>query len=234
MSTACAEVLTFTHDRLSLLLKPPVHQSCAAGLPFLGFLIKPEAIILLDKTKRRYPSCRTGFGKSGGAASYPNRLLPTGHWPAQVTLPLPGAGGSVILWVGKASSGTNRVNRGSLNNSSGNLWSTNRNNNNPNNRNNNIGFRVVLPPSPSHCGIGPKPRRFCCQGLPAAERRSSADHLPVAACTPHRENRWSVLGALFTGRPGPTAEFVNHCDALSENHGTDDLDVRSFPELSLQ
>jgi formylglycine-generating enzyme required for sulfatase activity len=51
-----------------------------------------------------------------------------------------------MLCIGKASSGTNRVNRGgSWNNSSNNLASAYRNNNNPNNENNNIGFRVCAP-----------------------------------------------------------------------------------------
>jgi formylglycine-generating enzyme required for sulfatase activity len=53
---------------------------------------------------------------------------------------------SAMLCIGKASSGTNRVNRGgSWNNSSNNLASAYRNNNNPNNENNNIGFRVCAP-----------------------------------------------------------------------------------------
>jgi len=44
----------YASEKLKLLLKPPVLASVSNGVPFLGFLVKPSGIFLLDKTKKRY------------------------------------------------------------------------------------------------------------------------------------------------------------------------------------
>ena len=49
-----ADAVSYTEEKLKLLLKPAVLDSAANGAPFLGFLIKPFGIYLQKKTKRRY------------------------------------------------------------------------------------------------------------------------------------------------------------------------------------
>ena len=43
----------YTSKNLNLTLKPPVMGKTANGLPFLGFLVKGNAICLMQKSKRR-------------------------------------------------------------------------------------------------------------------------------------------------------------------------------------
>ena len=44
----------YTGEKLKLTLKPPISDSVTDGASFLGFLIKPSGIFLLQKTKKRY------------------------------------------------------------------------------------------------------------------------------------------------------------------------------------
>ena len=48
------KAVCFAAEKLKLALKPPVSGKVTDGAPFLGFLIKPYGIYLLNKTKRRY------------------------------------------------------------------------------------------------------------------------------------------------------------------------------------
>ncbi|TXT41837.1 MAG: reverse transcriptase [Spirochaetes bacterium] len=47
-------VSDFAANRLDLLLKPKIVDSCRAGIPFLGFLIMPWGIYPSEKTKQRF------------------------------------------------------------------------------------------------------------------------------------------------------------------------------------
>jgi len=48
-----AQVNEYVNKNINLTLKPPVFGKTAAGLPFLGFLVKQKGIYLLQKSKRR-------------------------------------------------------------------------------------------------------------------------------------------------------------------------------------
>ena len=53
ISDFLAETETYIDKNLNLKIKPPVSGKTAAGLPFLGFLVKDKGIYLLQKSKRR-------------------------------------------------------------------------------------------------------------------------------------------------------------------------------------
>jgi len=48
------QINEYVTQNLKLTIKQPVFGKTAAGLPFLGFLIKEKGIYLLQKSKRRF------------------------------------------------------------------------------------------------------------------------------------------------------------------------------------
>jgi hypothetical protein len=53
LKTMLAAIEGYVRETLRLALKPPVFGGSNRGLPFLGFLIKKDAIYLMQKSKRR-------------------------------------------------------------------------------------------------------------------------------------------------------------------------------------
>jgi hypothetical protein len=53
--------VSYMHDRLRLVLKPPIIATVDSGAPFLDFLIKPNGIYLQRKLKNRYKSRLAGI-----------------------------------------------------------------------------------------------------------------------------------------------------------------------------
>jgi len=49
-----ATAVSYTNDKLKLILKPKITGTNSNGAPFLGFLIKPTGIFLQQKSKKRY------------------------------------------------------------------------------------------------------------------------------------------------------------------------------------
>ena len=47
------KVQSYCTENLKLAMKPAILEQCTRGLPFLGFLIKPQGIFLLQKSKQR-------------------------------------------------------------------------------------------------------------------------------------------------------------------------------------
>jgi hypothetical protein len=156
----------FIHDELQLLLKPPVINKTAHGLPALGFLLKPNQIRLNRRSRTRYASkLKTlinnlnnsiiseqqfaqnvlslyGFiSHATNAAGFSRKTLNSEALPTVDSL---SASQISLSASGSDAGGSNRVNRGgSWNNNARNVRVSNRNNNTPDNRNNNLGFRLA-------------------------------------------------------------------------------------------
>jgi hypothetical protein len=53
LKTMFGHIDKYASGNLCLSLKPPIYGKTAAGLPFLGFLVKENGIYLMKKSKRR-------------------------------------------------------------------------------------------------------------------------------------------------------------------------------------
>ena len=133
-------VRAFCDEALSLELKPPILNRSAAGLPFLGYVVRPGGLKLSTRAKRRFrmkiaAADRTQDGVRAQSLLAFVRRADSLAWRRKILF-------------GASDKGSNRVNRGgSWNNNARNCRSANRNNNDPGNRNNNLGLRVALVPA---------------------------------------------------------------------------------------
>ena len=131
------EIRGFCAGELLLEVKPAVINRSGAGLPFLGYVLRPGSVKLSLRAKRRFAAGIARADKTEDAQSalallsFARRADSTA-WRRKVLF-------------GALDEGSNRVNRGgSWNNNARNCRSANRNYNTPGNRNNNLGFRVAL------------------------------------------------------------------------------------------
>lgn len=140
MKTLEGRVRAFCGKELSLDLKPMVLNRTAAGLGFLGYVVRPGGLKLSTRAKRRFR------GKIAGTDRMQDGVR------AQALCAFVRRADSLAwrrkILFGASDQGSNRVNRGgSWNNNARNCRSANRNNNDPGNRNNNLGLRVALLPA---------------------------------------------------------------------------------------
>lgn len=127
-------------DKLKLTLKPVNIIRSSVGVPFLGYKIYPNKILLNKLSRYRYIAKYIDY----------NNNLETGDWnenmyQLHITPLLSFCQHAYSKRFRKSIlEGSNRVNRGgSWNNNAKNCRVSNRNNNSPDNRNNNIGFRLA-------------------------------------------------------------------------------------------
>jgi retron-type reverse transcriptase len=140
MKTLERQVRTFCGEELSLELKPIVLNRTAAGLGFLGYVVRPDGMKLSARAKRRFrgkiaEADRMQDGVRAQALCAFVRRADSLAWRRKILF-------------GASDQGSNRVNRGgSWNNNARNCRSANRDNNDPGNRNNNLGLRLALLPA---------------------------------------------------------------------------------------
>ena len=158
------EAESFLSEKLDLSLKYAYVHRSAYGIPFLGFLVLPDKILLAAKSKRRFLRKMRVLRRALGSghideASFAERSLSlcAATFPARAR-----AFRRNVLYSlleRGPSSGDNRVKRGgSWNNDPANLRASNRDNDNPWNANTNNGFRVLSPaPSPAKSGALAEP-----------------------------------------------------------------------------
>ena len=139
------EVRAFCRRELGLTLKPPVLNRTGAGLPFLGYIVRPGKLKLGLRARRRFAAGIRAANSHEDAGR------------ALALLSFAGRADSAALrrkiLYGAPGDGVNRVNRGgSWNNDPRNCRSANRDGNEPGNRDDNLGFRVALAPAQGQGG----------------------------------------------------------------------------------